>query len=66
MNHITGTNSADGFGFIAHRLVNNERNFGICLRIDQQDKKISIVATYKSLSVQDSSIDFTFEWSFGA
>jgi hypothetical protein len=66
MNNITGVNSADGFGLIAHRLVNNEYNIRMRLRIDQQDKKISIIVSYQSLRMDGSSIDLAFEWNFGA
>ncbi len=66
MNNITDTNNADDFGFIAHRLVNNEQNISIYFRIDEQEKKISIIVSYKSLSSQNSSNELTFEWAFGA
>ncbi len=66
MNNITGKNSADGFDFIAYRLVHNEKNICIRLRIHQQDKKISIIVSYKSLSMQELSIDLVFEWTFDA
>jgi hypothetical protein len=34
MNKITGANTANDYGLVAHRLVNNERNIRFCLRID--------------------------------
>jgi len=66
MNNITDTNNADDFGFIANRLVDNEQNISMYLRIDEQEKKISIIVSYKSLSSQNSSNELTFEWAFGA
>jgi hypothetical protein len=66
MNNITGTNKANGFGLIAHRLLNNERNFRLRLRIDTQEKKFSIIISYESLSVWGSSIELAFTWPFGA
>jgi hypothetical protein len=66
MNNITGANNANGFGFIAHRLVNNERNIRIRLRIDTQERKISIIISYESLSRAGSTVDLAFTWPFGA
>ena len=66
MNNITGINEANDFGLVAHRLINNERNIRIHLRIDQQEKKFSILVSYESLNMMDSTVTLTFEWTFSA
>lgn len=67
VNNIIDTDNADVFGLIAHRLINDEHNLRICLRIDQQDRKFAIIVSYESSSRHhDSSTDIAFEWTFGA
>ena len=63
MRNITGANNVDDFGFIAHRLVDNERNMHIRLQIDERERKFSIII---SCTGEYSSTDLAFEWTFNA
>jgi hypothetical protein len=66
MNKITGANSANDYGLIAHRLVNNEDNICFRLRIDTQKREISIILSYKSLSMSGPTVSLAFTWPFSA
>ena len=66
MNNITGTDRADDFGLIAHRLINSEHNIRISLRINFLERKFSFVISHESLDMWGSSTSLTFEWAFGA
>jgi hypothetical protein len=66
MKKITGANTANDYGLIAHRLVDNEHNIRFRLRIDTQKREISIIVSYGSLSMSGFTVDLAFTWPFGA
>ncbi len=66
MNKITGANTANDYGLIAHRLVNNEHNIRFRLQINIQKREISIIVSYGSMSMFGSTVNLAFTWPFGA
>jgi hypothetical protein len=65
VNSIAGGYYADDLGFIAHRLINNENQMRMRLRIDLLQKKFAIIVTY-SHDMYNASTDIIFEWAFSA
>lgn len=65
VNSIAGGYYADDLGFIAHRLINNENQMRIRLRIDLLQKKFAIIVTY-SHDTYNASTAIIFEWAFSA
>ena len=66
MKNITGADGADDFGFIAHRLVDNERNKYIRLRIDHLERTFSVVISSYQSEYEHTSTSLSFEWPFSA
>ncbi len=66
MNKITGANTANDYGLIAHRLVNNEGNIRFRLQINIQKREISVIVSYGSMSMFGSTVNLAFTWPFGA
>jgi len=64
MKNIITNNSADHFGLIAHQLINNQRNVSTYLRIDPEEKKISILVSYRVPDALVLLVNRTYEWDF--
>ncbi|CAF4723521.1 unnamed protein product [Rotaria sp. Silwood1] len=63
---ITGFHTAGEYALIAHPLLTQHDNTSVSLRIDEQDRKVSIIVSYEPSVVFGSSNKYTFEWNFGA
>ena len=63
---IIGIDDVDDFGFIAHRLVDNERNKYIRLRIDHLERTFSVVISSCQSEYEHTSTSLSFEWTFSA
>ena len=66
MKNITHIDDVDDFGFIAHRLVDNERNKYIHLQIDHQERTFSVIISSCKSEYEHTSTSLSFEWTFSA